>query len=485
MSGLAGETAHDLTCDECERSTTKCKRLHRGRCFCPTCYTRMFQRRRCPRCGQVARLHRYEPEAVCRACEKAKPCARCGKTEYRIGRITPYGPVCNPCARYFQNEETCELCGKQSRGLTRASWLGANKRVCQTCAQADREICPACHRHRRLWEAEGGRRLCKKCLEEGEVPCPGCGEMMPAGRGNQCESCYTRGLLHRRIEQNRQGLSTATMEGHFAAFAAWLEAEADTFKAAMTINKYLPFFQELESRWGAIPEYQPLVEALGAERLRRNQMVMRWMEERGLVVVDKDLKEADSERRRIAQTLVQFPKGSEERRLLEGFYQEMAERMYAGQTSLRSVRLALSPTAKLLTKAQEMERIPPDQKVLDAQLKVKPGHRSAISGFVGYLRRTRGLRLVLPKASQLGGGKTRHQKLEEEMLALMEKGDPEQDWRRWITVGLAYFHGLPMKVGRNIGKRWVRVHADGSFTVEWERESYWIPGKVEMESQVP
>ena len=81
-------------CDECERTGVKIVRKFRGHRYCRTCYGRMFKRKLCPKCGNFARLPVHITNAVCRSCERSRPCVRCGRTMTRVGKMTAYGPAC-------------------------------------------------------------------------------------------------------------------------------------------------------------------------------------------------------------------------------------------------------------------------------------------------------------------------------------------------------------------------------------------------------
>ena len=290
-------------CDECGREVPKAHRVYKRHCYCSTCYSRVFKRKMCLRCGNFARLPKNELAAVCRKCENDKPCVRCGRHRYAIGKITPYGPVCNVCSPHFRKSEPCEVCRALSPRLACVTRLEHDHRVCPTCAGADRGTCMACSRHRKLLAGPDGRILCKTCLEKGKVPCPKCQEPMPAGHGTQCWRCYWTGLLEKRIRIDCAAFSLPGMAAHFKTFGTWLRQKVGEHKAALTIHRYLPFFMEIERQWKTIPGYAELLEHFGAARLRRVLLPMRWFEENGFIVPDNAAKAEDSDRRSIAATL--------------------------------------------------------------------------------------------------------------------------------------------------------------------------------------
>ncbi len=137
--------------------------------------------------------------------------------------------------------------------------------------------------------------------------------------------------------------------------------------------------------------------------------------------------------------------------ILDGYHQYLMRRVAAGTTTLRSVRLALSPAAALLMFAETMDRIPPDRKALDGFLRQAPGRRAAPSGLVKYLREKHCADIALPKRDSGRAYRMRHRKLEAEMLALMQEGRKGGKMEpRWLGVALAYFHDLPVKTGEKV-----------------------------------
>jgi hypothetical protein len=269
------------------------------------------------------------------------------------------------------------------------------------------------------------------------------------------------------------------MEGHFRAFGEWLGKEVGHHKAAISLKRYLSFFVEIEKQWRTIPEYAVLLKHFGTLRLRRVLLPMKWMQEANLVVQDSLAKQEDSDRRCVVATLDKVGKVGKERTLLEGYYKELMTNLSDEKTTLRSIRLAMTPAAALLLKGREMRRMPPDQKVLDGYLEQTPGQRAALSGFVCYLRDKHGVDIAMPKAHSGKMLLNRRKKLEAEMLALMQEGGEGEKFRqRWLSVALAYFHGLPRTAGKIVQSDQFLVHLDGGITVTWNEQKYWIPSGV-------
>lgn len=476
---MSTPTSEPQICDECGKTVARIWRVYKEHKYCGTCYARVFKRSICPKCGNFARLPKNDNEAICQKCQAAKPCARCGKTDYSTAKITSYGPVCNSCASYFRELEPCEICGKPSRRLSRVSRLVHDHRVCPSCAHADHGICEACHRNRLLEQTEDGRMLCKACHEKGEVPCPLCQQTMPAGRGKQCEACYWRGLLEKRVVMDCAAFSAPVMAEHFRVFGEWIGKEVGYHKAAITLHRYLPFFLDIEKQWRAIPKYTGLLKYFGTLRLRRVLLPMRWMQEVGLVVPDAVLKQEDSDQKRITATLDKVGKNTRERAILEGYCNGLMADLKDEKTTLRSIRLAMTPAAAFLLKGREMGITPPDQKVLDAYLEKTPGQRAAASGFVCYLRDKYSVEIYLPNAS-VGAEKNRKKKLEAELIKLMQVGGESKEYRRkLLATAISYFHGLPKRAITGDDSENVTQSADGEGVVlTLNGRTYWLPQEI-------
>jgi len=461
-------------CDECGREMEKAHRVEKGHRYCGTCYARVFKRRMCPKCGNFARLPKNNPDAICRKCKTDKPCARCGKTGYDVGKITPYGPVCNACAPYFRKPEPCGLCGKPSSRLSRDRRLGHDLRVCQRCARSDHGTCAACRRYRVLREAPDGRLLCKACLHLGERDCPSCGQLMPAGKGKLCESCYWTKTCRKRAQMDMAAFSDQGMATAFMEYSEWLMEVVGPHKAALTIHRYLPFFMEIASEWADIPPYTELLRHFGAEGLRRARLPMRWLGAARGIRAEHVLREEDSERRRIEAILEQFPEKTIHGKVLREYYRILARKIETGKLKLRSARLALSPAAALLGLAEEGGSVV-TQRILERYLLDSPGQKAALTGFVNFLNHRDGLSLEL-RANDDKVRRKRRRVVEKRLMDMVGSGPGDGDHlKRWIVAGLDYFHGVRVS-GKAVDRAVIDEDVEGGMVVHLRDEAYWLPG---------
>lgn len=462
-----------LHCSGCGRSMTKVHRKHNGERFCASCYARLFKRRLCSSCGGFARLPSGEG-SICRKCESARPCVRCGASGRNVGMMTRYGPVCNACRPHFVDPKPCGECGKPSNRLSRVSRLGLDVQVCPICARRDFATCQSCRRHRLLAETRDGRLLCSPCISIGAVSCRDCGVQMPAGRGIRCESCYWRGLHSKRVQLDQAAFATPQFASLFAEYAAWLQGRIGWQRAALRIHRYLPFFIEIEQRWRDVPSYSVLLAHFGAEGLRHVRLPMTWFTETQCMEVNAVAREADSENRRIRALLGTMPVGTVGALVLTAYRDRLQAKVDAGKSSIRSMRLALRPAASLLIVSDSSGNTLPDQASVDRLLRKAPGQLAALSGFIRYLNKHYALGLV-PVADEQEAALRRRRGLEVKLLAMARSSNGDDRFRReWIGIGLKYFHGLPAMLSRQVREDAVVIDSDG-YRVSINGQEYWLP----------
>jgi len=299
---------------------------------------------------------------------------------------------------------------------------------------------------------------------------------MPAGRGNCCWDCDWRGRLKKRIEINRNAFAVPAMAAHFDAFGRWLGDEVGVNKAALTINRYVPFFMEIEKRWGHVPDYRALVEHFGTDGLRKVLLPVRWLEATSLTVVDEATKQNARDTRRIAATLARFAEDSREYALLAGYHQLLETRHAAGRTSLRAIKSALIPAGALIAEAASREQLPPDQKTLDAYLGGAPGQLAAVTGFVNYLREHHGAALAVSPIDPRRAESRRREVLERDVARLLERReDGENIESRWLVLALCLLHDVGRQRGRVIARAASIERQEDGFHLSRDGSTYYVP----------
>jgi len=463
-------------CDECGKGPKRIWRNWRARRYCGTCYAREFDSRACPGCGQMARLPRRHPEAVCRPCEASEPCHRCRRPIERLGKFTAYGAVCAACAPYYAAPRACDLCDEVHTRLEAVVLDGRSVHACSRCARPTHRTCPACRRHRPLQAANDGRLLCRPCSELGTIPCPECDEDMPAGYGKRCPVCDGRRRLALRLEQHAHAFAVPVMADHFAAFGAWLAARIGPIMAARTVTDHLEFFVAVEHRHGTMPDYAALCEQFGTAALRKSLLVMRWLEASGLVSVDSAVKKEAALRGQIelvAERLAEYPAA---RTVLENYRDALMARHAAGALALGSVKSSVMAATGLLGAAAARGLAMPDQTALEDYVAEQPGQHAALSGVVRYLREAHGSELALVPARAPRARERRRQKLERDADCLVDEraagGDVD---RRWHAIALELYHDLSPGRARRVATSATTIAVGGGSDLDDDGSVYYIP----------
>ncbi|KAB0486469.1 hypothetical protein [Pseudomonas reinekei] len=295
---------------------------------------------------------------------------------------------------------------------------------------------------------------------------------MPAGVGKECNECYWQRTFRKRLAMDVEALRSAEVKDDFLRFGDWLPSHTDYKKAARSINRYLLFFREVEKHCSWPPAYSDLLTHFGAESLRRTRLPVTWLIENRGVAVDGRARALDSEQRRIEVCLASGV-GGQQREALSGYYNLLMSRVSTEQTSLRSVRLALSTATSLLIEVHRHTDELPDADEISRFLRHAPGRMASLTGFIHYLN----LRFEAEIDIQILRGKAKsfgRRNLEHELFTLFKRTRAGEDvTERWILVGLKYFYSLTRRSMRGIT---VRPLADGNgFEVSFERQNYWIP----------
>ncbi len=283
--------------------------------------------------------------------------------------------------------------------------------------------------------------------------------------------------FRKRLSIGKEACSVEVMQVAFAEFGDWLLGKVGSRKASLTINRYLTFFLKIEKEWKVLPKYPALLKHFEAEGLRRFRLPVQWLCEAKALVIDPQAREEASERRRIAQMIATISSGSPAARILEAYSAVLHERLLSGKTSVRSVRLALRSSVSLLLATDPTGQKLPDQESIERYLVATPGQRNSVFGFIRLLSDKSGTCLVT-KMNAKTTKSVKKKRLEGELLKMMSV-EGVCIKKRWVPLALAYFHNIPMHVGRVVKQECVAEDPNGGLLVTIDHQVYWIPMRIE------
>lgn len=476
MSTLSDTSIKNIRhCGACNKEISNAHRIHKAVPYCTNCYYREFKISPCPKCLKKSRLPRFDPSAICRCCERKKPCFRCAKEEYDLGKFTEYGPVCKSCWYHFKTPEPCEVCGTKSPLLARSKYLSHDLRACPKCLRSTHSTCQRCKRHRRLTANSDGEKICRLCCDTGLVPCPECSVPMPAGRGNNCEKCYWTNLLKERTRMNITALSSDKLAEAYNDFSDWFLKRRGANVAAIKINKYLQFFIEIDSIWGKIPRYEHLLDYFKPEGLRRYRLAMTWLADSGALRVEEELKKIYSELGQINRLLDSIDDATLSGQIVGEYKTYLDLRRIERGTSIRSMRLCLSSVIDLVKNFHKNQSSLPSQKSVTAYLTAKPGQKNNLTGFINYLNMQKETSISL-ELDPIKVKAFRKKILEADIIAMQTQTNRDTNYtKRWMISCFQYYHEISKLTAQRIVKRGVIVKGDSGYSVSWEEKIYWIP----------
>lgn len=464
-----------MECDNCGRSILKAHRIYKNMRYCDTCYAREFKKRICPGCGSFARLPVRDGSAVCAKCLNRHPCIRCGRSDKPIGKITSYGPVCNSCSIYFRPLRCCSQCGRPVLHLhklirnTETIWL------CQQCDKETYGTCSLCHRYRKLTGVgTHGKKICSLCSIAKTTHCTQCHNQMPAGRVTLCETCTWLNTFRKRVELNKAAFRHELFATYYTQFSAWLLKESGAQKAAITINKHLLFFIQLDNSFEDLPSSEQLVELFGIESLRRAKKPVSWLHSEYGIEIDPTRKKETSEIQQINKMIEQSSLKTNFLTMIDSYRSYLFDKYSKQQTTLRSIRLALRPAISFFISCQNEQQAHPGQDELQHYLNSKPGQRVAITGFINFVNDKYRLNMNI---KNIRHRKINHkQHIENQLISLLKTPKKDDGFlMQWVSVGLSYFHNQPSHVITRVSETDVSLENENMIAVKIADKFLWLP----------
>lgn len=387
-------------CDNCHKILVDWDYKYQGKHYCRECFNLLFTFQICAICGKRKKISNDLQVPICKVCQvKNKPCIRCNRNEYKFGLITKEGPVCKTCAVYFREYKTCSACHHAYYTVSVRKLLnGELQLLCHRCYNKTLPTCSLCQKQRKAYMYdENNRAICELCATKQNKQCIHCGEIISAGRGNLCKECTYVNTLKKRIDFGVNLLSSKYMGEYFEQFGWWLKDRRGFVFAATHIMQYIDYFLQIDllcEKLGRIPNYQEVIQSFSVAISRKNLLVTTFLNEIGLLIIDKVCQEEQANKDMINRYLKKFKQGSWESKILKGYYEQLRSKT-KHKGSIRSIRLALGSAVKLLEYKKYFDDCYLTNRILEGYLWKYSGQRNSITGFIHFLQKSK-VRIQLP-----------------------------------------------------------------------------------------
>lgn len=342
--------------------------------------------------------------------------------------------------------KSCSACHREKPDVSNRALKNNSALLCGSCYGKTLPICYSCgYRRKPISFTFDKKPICTICTIEVTRNCKYCNMMIPAGTGHYCSQCINTKTLNNRVKFGR-GFLSPHFSDLFSHFGDWLSARRGVQFAATHIQNYFPFFIELDkfsSDCGRIPSYQEIINQFAVVMTRKNLLVTIFLDESGIISVEESIKTNYSNLDSIERYLEIFEPTGTLSKYLTCYFSRLSVKFYAGKTSIRSVRLALTPAVKLLRSCEKFSLESPTNELLYALLWVSPGQRASITGFINHLNSSYQLGLILPKKKDLVIHKHRLSKaqLKQRLIGFLRKPKISKSFKEeMIHASLAYFH---------------------------------------------
>ena len=398
-----------------------------------------------------------------------RTCAACGRGfTGKAGRMIEGRPVCQVCANGLRDPVPCAACGRPTRRPGRAP--GQDGSVCEPCRRQDTHAtCRVCSRHRRIGLVDdNGRAVCVGCA--GEVPaarhCPDCGGRLPGGGNAPCRTCDLRRRVARQVTLNAESLDRSWVRALFIDFCAWEGLTQASPSLTRRLGAYARCFAAIGESCADRSEVsqERLLALLGAEGLRRNHLVVRFLARRLVLDWSPQRAEAFVEAGRIEAVLAAAdgrPWGG----ALQAYHGHLA---LDDALQFKTVRFYLNAAAGLLAQAGHADLALLQQSEVERYLRRKPGQRASLARFLAYAAHIAGTQVVLPPKKRQADPKARERGLLRETRDLLDRLDRAagaDDGRALLATAISLIYAVPLSAVLALKRS--EVAAEGAAATLW------------------
>lgn len=468
-------------CQHCKEITDD-KKFYLGKCYCSSCYQLIFKLNSCSVCNQTKHILNTLDIPVCNECQFIGiPCIKCLRTEIKLGSVTTDGPICTSCSKYILEQKICDWCGKKKSDISNRKLNNEIAFICGSCYTNTLPSCSICKYKRKPLIYDFNKKpICNLCALEIKRNCKKCGTEIDAGSGHFCETCSYTKTLSKRVQLGQTELS-----GHFSAlfamFGEWLTVRRGLHFSASNIRTYFPYFLSIDRlalEIGRVPTYLEIVEKFTVAVTRKNLLVTVFLDESKIISVDQSTKNDYSNLDSIERYLCKFDKSSFHYLSLAAYYKSLSIKQKSGKTSFRSIRLAMTPAAKLINLCIHFGVDKPNNEILYGLLWVSSGQRAAITGFVNFLNHHYQMNLTIAPREEIAINRPKESTLQnkQRLITLLRNPNDTEEYKNvLIVVSLAYLHRISVPKLAWVSVSMLKKNKGGDYYLRLAGQDFYLP----------
>lgn len=473
----------DSNCDYCHEKLTDWDYRYKGKHYCKKCYNYLFHFKECSVCKRRRKIYYDLKIPICKFCQvKNKPCIRCGKNKYTFGKITEHGPVCTSCAKYFTKYKSCSTC-KQANSPTSNRTLvdGSKKLLCQKCYSKTLPVCHSCGYRRIPFLYQLNQKpLCKICSIEVTRDCRECGDKFPAGFGRSCMECTFKKSLYKKSHFIAKSLSEYTAK-YFIKYANWLKQRRGINFTAVHLQNYQKYFFQIDKlcmQLKRMPTYEELLATFPQATSGKHLLVHLFFNDINIIKIDDVIKDKYANFNLIEKYLHLFDKEDYRHNIIQSYYNRLLVKLKDKKTTLRSIRLSLTPAVKLLQYCDNFKNDAPDMYILEGYLWIYPGQRSSLTEFTNFLSKHFSYKLkisMIPQA-KLEKAHESQELLQQRLIKILRNPQYQQEYQQYfLKIMIGYLHNIHIPNNVYIDLKNVKKGTQSYRYIKLCREVFYLP----------
>ncbi|MDD2653249.1 MAG: hypothetical protein PHX44_09395 [Sulfurimonas sp.] len=266
-------------------------------------------------------------------------------------------------------------------------------------------------------------------------------------------------------------------------FSDWLKQRRGAIYASLKLQRYYKFFSKLDQvakELDRFPTYEEMVQFLSVMEARKYLLVTLYLQDIKQIIIDKAVQEEYANLDMIDRLLQYFEKDDYRYKLLFEYYTALRTKADQGKTSIRSIRLALTPAEKFLKYCDHFEKSEISDEALSGYLWVYRGQKSAIFGFVSFLNQKHKFSLeahrnLLPIKTPRYSRK----QLKQKFIELLQ--NPQDDLKyqqKLLRFSLGYLYHIDIPNNAFINQKDIQKDKNDAYCLRLVGKKFYLPNEI-------